>query len=179
MDNPFPSRKEILENRKKSELPSYQQAIVDDIKTIDVDKIDFSNGDFKPRAKIVEKQKVFFWIRLFLKEENTKVSPNDDIVIEYLPTGEKLEVKFICYAKKGLDKDNKDEIINYNTEDDKKILCLMIDSDRINKNSQDIPFIRTLFKIGLHYEYQILKRDELVFENLNNGEIYEYYDVEF
>ena len=179
MDNIFPSRKEILENKKSQSLPGYQQSIVDEIKTIDVEKIDFSNGDFKPRAKIVEKQKVFFWIRLYLNEENEKVNPNDDIVIEYLPSGEKLEVKFICYAKKGLDKDNKDEIVNYNTEDNKKVLCLMIDSDKINKDSEDIPFIRTLFKIGIHYEYQLLKRDELIFKNLNNGEVYEYYDVEF
>lgn len=178
MDNIFPSRKEILES-KKSSVEGYQKSLIDDIKSIDVEKFDFSNGDFKPRSKVVEKQKVFFWIRLFLNEETTSISPNDTIIIEYLPTGEKLETKFICFSKKGLNKDSENDLVNYNQEDDPKILCLMVDSEKINKDSEDIPFIRTLFRIGIYYEFQLLKRDELVFRNLKNDEVYQYYDVEF
>jgi hypothetical protein len=49
--------------------------------------------------------------------------------------------------------------------DNKKILCLMIDSDKINKDSKDIPFIRSLFKIGIFYEYQLFKLDNLKFKH--------------
>ena len=38
-----------------------------------------------------------------------------------------------------------------NTEDDKKVLCLMIDEKTVNF-SEEIPFIRTLFKTGRHFE---------------------------
>ncbi len=172
----FPSRKEILDSKKNLQ---YRDKIIDQIKSVDVEKIDFSQGNFRPRTQIVEKQKVFFWIRLFLKEENISINPNDTITIEYLPSGEKLDVKFICYNKKGLNKNNREDITNYNSEDDKKVFCLMVDSDRINNDSEDIPFIRTLFKIGKYYDYQLLKRDELIFKNQKNGEIYEYYGVEF
>jgi hypothetical protein len=178
MDNIFPSRKEILENSKKTKLAQYQESIVDSIKQIEVEKIDFSKGDFKPRTKIAEKQKIFIWIRLYLKNE-AKLNPEDIIQIKYIHSGETLDTKFICYAKKGLDKDNQDQIVNYNTEDDKKILCLMVDSDKINHDSNDIPFIRTLFKTSRYYDHQLLKREELLFTNLSNGEVYEYYDVDF
>lgn len=179
MDNPFPSRKEILESRSNIKLPSYQQSIVDEIKSIDVDKVDFTNGDFKPRTKIVEKQRVFIWIRLYLKEENTDIKPNDEVKIRYIHTGEELETTFICYSKRGLDKDSDGNIVNYNTEDDKKVLCLMVDSDRIGPNSDDIPFIRTLFKGGKYYEFQLLKRDELQFINTSNNQLLDYFDFSF
>ena len=145
----FPSRKEILENKSTS----YQKSIINEIKSIDIDKVDFSNSDFKPKSSIIEKQKVFFWIRLYLKEENSSINPNDIIVMKYLRSGEELETKFICYAKTTLNKDSQGEIVNYDTEDDKKVLCLMVDSDKINYDDGSIPFIRTLFKTSRFYEY--------------------------
>lgn len=176
MDDIFPSRKQILDGKKNR---GYQDKIVDDIKSIDVEKVDFSNGDFKPRTKIAEKQKVYFWIRLYLKEEDTVSTPDDTVIIKYIHSGEELETKFICYGKKGLDKDNQDQIVNYTTEDDKKVLCLMVDSDKINYNSDNIPYIRSLFKISRYYEYQLSKRDELIFTNKGKGVTYEYFDVGF
>jgi hypothetical protein len=176
MDDAFPSRKSIVDNKKNYD---YQTKIIGDIKSIDIEKIDFTNGDFKPRTKIAEKQKVFFWIRLYLSEEDNISTPDDAVVIKYVNSGEELETKFICYAKKNLEKDNKDQIVNYTTEEDKRVLCLMIDSDRINKESDDIPFIRTLFKTSRYYEYQLSKRNELVFTNKNKGATYEYFDVAF
>ena len=86
--------------------------------------------------------------------------------------------KFICYGKSGLERDHNDEVINYNPDDDKKVLCLMVDENQVNY-SQEIPFIRTLFKTGRHYEYQLMRRDELVFINKRNGVILDYYDCDF
>ena len=78
-----------------------------------------------------------------------------------------------------MDRDNDNQVTNYSGEDDKKVLCLMVDSDRINKNSQDIPFIRTLFKIGRYYEYQLMKRDDLNFIDSKSGDILDFFDVDF
>ena len=86
--------------------------------------------------------------------------------------------QFITYAKSGLERDHDDELTNYNAEDDKKVLCLMVDEKEINE-SENIPFIRTLFKLGRHYEYQLVKRDELQFVVERNGIILDYFDSDF
>lgn len=154
----------------------YKQ-IYEQIKNIDTDSLsdDVSNA---PIMTIVEEQKIYFWTRIYLKDENPNVEIGDDITIKYEPSGEELKTKFICYGKKGLEKDHDDEVVNYNPEDDKKILCLMIDSKLVNF-SESIPFIRTLFKTGYHYEYQLVKREELLFIVDKNNFILDYYDVDF
>jgi hypothetical protein len=174
MDNIFPSRKEITDRKN-----TYQESIINEIKSIDLNKVDFSNGNFKPRSEIVEKQKVFFWIRLYLSNDDTICKPEDIITIKHTPTNEELDTKFICYSKRGIDKDTDGQIVNYDNEDDRKVLCLMVDSDRINKDSDDIPFIRSLFRISRFYEFNLLKRDELLFINKSNDTSLVYYDVTF
>lgn len=173
-EDPFPTRGDINKNK------SYKEDLIDKIRSIDIENSDFKssvNGGFRPKSTVIEKQKVYFWIRLYLKKENTKVKPDDDIIIKYIPSGEMLNTKFICYAKPGSLKDNDGQVTNYTPEDDKKVLCLMVDSDKINKDSEDIPFIRTLFKIGRHYEYQLLKREDLLFLD-KSGKSLEYFDVD-
>jgi hypothetical protein len=122
-------------------------------------------------------EKVYFWTRIYLKDENPEIKIGDTVWIEYTPSGERLETKFITYGKKGLERNHDGEVVNYNPEEDKKILCLMIEEKTINE-SDDIPFIRTLFKLGRHYEDQIIKRSELIFVK-EHGVILDYYDCEF
>jgi hypothetical protein len=43
--NPFPDRKEIQQN--------YVNSLVEQAKSIDLDKVDYSGVDFKPRNEIV------------------------------------------------------------------------------------------------------------------------------
>lgn len=148
------------------------------IKEIEVEKIKNWSEVEDITSKVVEEQKVYFWIRLFLKEESTKTSVGDDIIIKWIPSGETLETKFICYGKSGLQKDFQDELINYNPEDDMKVLCLMVDEHTVN-NSDEIPFIRTLFKNCRHFEYQLVRRDELVFINKRTDEQLQYFDCDF
>lgn len=173
--NNFPSRKNIIETVNNN----YQNSIIDAIKQYDIDKVDFKNSNYDTVSEISEKQKTYFWIRVYLKEEDNILNPNDDISIKYNISGEELECKFICYNKKGLDKDNNNQVTNYSGEDDKKVLCLMVDSDRINGNSSDIPFIRSLFKIGRYYEYQLMRRDDLNFIDKKSGSLLEYFDADF
>ena len=174
MDNVFPDRKELS---SKLHTSTYYNNIVEQAKNIDIDTIDFSNANFRPRSEIVEKQKTYFWIRVYLKEE-IDLSPDQDVTIEHVFLGEKLTTRFVCFAKKGLDRDAEDQVVNYNAEDDKRILCLMIDSDKINIDCDDIPFIKTLFKVGKWWQPQVMRRDELIFKD-SNGNIIDWYDVNF
>jgi len=151
--------------------------LVEKIKTIDTEVVKDWDSNTDTAMKIVEEQKVYVWIRLFLKEESD-VQIGDTIFMTYTQSGEKLETKFICYGKTDMGKDHDDEIINYNPEDDKKVLCLMVDQEKINKGT-DIPFIRTLFKISIHYQYQLVKRDELIFFNSRTGETLDYFDCDY
>lgn len=169
MSDTFPSREEISKN--------YREEILDSLREIDTTKVNFNDSDFKPRTKIVEEQKVYFWIRLYLKEE-LEIEPNTKVTIKYNESGETLETIFACYNKKGIQKDLDSNLTNYNPDDDKKVLCLLIDSNRINKESEDIPFIRTLFKIGKYYQPQILRHSDLTITNENNDKIV-FYDIDF
>lgn len=155
----------------------YRDEILEQIRSLDTANLS-DELEIETTSTIIEEQKIYFWIRLYLNEENPNVQIGDDIVIDWTPSGEKLTTKFICYGKQGLEKDHNDEVVNYNPEDDKRILCLMIDTKMVNFND-DIPFIRTLFKTGYHYEYQLVKRSELLFICERNGLILDYYDCDF
>jgi hypothetical protein len=155
----------------------YREQLLEQLRSIDVKDLK-NNFDLVATSNVVEEQKIYFWIRLYLNEELNDIIPGDDITISWNPSGEKLVTKFICFGKNGLEKDHSGEVTNYNPEDDKRILCLMVDENYVNL-SDDIPFIRTLFKTGRHYEYQLVKRNELLFRNNRTSEILEYYDCDF
>ena len=151
--------------------------LVEKIKTINTEEVKDWYSNMGSDMKVIEEQKIYIWIRLFLKEESN-VEIGDNIFMTYTPSGEKLETKFICYGKTDMGKDHDDEIINYNPDDDNKVLCLMVDQEKINKGT-DIPFIRTLFKTGIHYEYQLVRRDELLFINSRTNETLNYFDCDY
>jgi hypothetical protein len=151
--------------------------LISKIKEIDTENLT-DIVDKSTSINVLDEQKVYFWSRLFLKEEKLDLEIGDDIIIRYVPSGEELKTKFICYAKKGLDFDQGEQVSSYNAEDDKKIICLMIDEIKVNSDDS-IPFIRTLFKTGRHYEYQLVRRDELVFILEKNNTVFDYFDVNF
>ena len=157
----------------------YLEDLVEQVKTLDTTELsDEISKEEQEIKQVVEEQKVYFWIRLYLKEEDSNLEIGDDISIKWTPTGEELKTKFICFGKTGLQKDYDEEIVNYNSEDDKKVLCLMVDEGQVNYN-EDIPFVRTLFKVGRHFEYQLVKRSELLFVNDRNGMVLDYFDCDF
>ena len=151
--------------------------LVEKIKTIDTEEVKDWSSIRTTSSSVIEEQKVYIWIRLYLKEESD-VESGDNILMTYKTSGEKLSTIFVWYDKRGIMKDHDEEIVNYNGEEDRKVLCLMVNQDHINKNT-DIPFIRTLFKTGIHYEYQLVRRDELLFINSRTGEILDYFDCDF
>lgn len=155
---------------------SIYDSLIEQIKEIDTKDLK-DDVDNNPQMKIIEKQKVYFWIRLFLKEELTDLEIGDDFEICYLSSGEKLLTKFIAFGKKNLNRDLDEEIVNYDPEDDKRILTLMVDSDELQ--SDKIPFIRTLFKASPYFQFQVYKRTDLTFTNKRNNQIVEYIDCDF
>lgn len=179
MEMDFPSRKEILESRRRPSggTRSYLDGVVEQVKSLDIDGVDFEKSDYKPRQKVVEKQRVYRWTRVFLKEEVSDIQVNDPYHIVHLPTGERLECSFVCHAKKGLAKDSDGNIVAYAGEDDMKILCLMIDTDLLGR--EGVSTISSLFPNTPYYQYNLMRRDELVFENQRTGVRVEYYDVQF
>ena len=144
----------------------------------DLDTADLSDEVSDDIITDITPEVVYFWTRLYLKEENPNVEIGDWVNITYTTSGEKLKCQFFAYGKTGLDRNHDDELINFNSEDDKKVLCLMVEEKVVNE-SEDIPFIRTLFKLGRHYEYQLVKRDELQFVVERNGVILDYFDSDF
>jgi hypothetical protein len=157
---------------------SYEQ-IVEAIKKIDTEHLrDTIPEEEGLITKVKEEQKVYFWVRVYLKEELADIQPGDDFEICYVPSGEKMITKFVAFGKKNLNRDLDSVIVNYDPEDDKKCLCIMVNEDEM-KNSSDIPFIRTLFKTSPFFQYQVYRREQLVFSNLRTGVICDYIDCDF
>ena len=159
-----------------NELQSTYESIIDQIRSIDTSKLS-DKIERDTATKIVEKQKVYFWIRLYLKEELGDITPGDDFEICYTPSGEKLTTKFVAFGKKNLNRDLDNVIVNYDPEDEPKTLCLMVDEDDMKADS--IPFIRTLFKMSSFFEFQVYRRNELTFTNKRTDFVCEYIDVDF
>lgn len=152
--------------------------IVEQIKNIDVEKIvEDTNLEIKPTTKIVESQKVYFWIRVYLKEFLTDIKSGDQFELRYLENNENLKLTFVYFGKKGLNQDYND-IVNYSAEDDEKILCLMVDENDLY-NLPNIQFLRSLFKQSKFFEYQVYRRDDLIFTNLRTNQVMDYIDCDF
>jgi hypothetical protein len=162
---------------ESNSMSSIYEHIVEQIMGIETEGLR-DNVNQVPSSEIIEDQKVYFWIRLYTKEEISDLQEGDDINISYRGE-ETLPVKFITFGKKNINKDSVDEIVGYDPEDDRKCLCLMVDEERVKKNSGDIPFIRTLFKTSPYYEFQLYKRNELTFTNTRTEDNYTYIDVDF
>ena len=156
-------------------VSGFYDSLIEQIKSIDTTDLS-DKVSRKPVTKVIEEQKVYFWIRLYLKEEISDITEGDDFEISY--NDERLNIKFICFGKKNSVRDHEGELTNYDSENDNKILCLMVDENEINTNDS-IPFIRTLFKTSRFYEYQLIRRDDLKFKNTRTEEIMDYIDCDF
>ena len=173
LDEKFPDRKELKY--------TYQKSLVETIKSIDLKDYDYSKVndiEFKARTKITQEQKIYFWLRLYLINQ-VDIEPNDVINIVYTPSNEVLETTFICYSKPYSAKVDVDNLTEYNPDDDKKVLCLMIDQSRVNENSDDVPFIRSLFKVSKYHEDKVMKRGELKFVMVKNNTELEFSSIGF
>ena len=165
-------------NREEIEYDPIYDLIVQQVKDIDTKSLS-DDVDQDPKYNQVEKQIVYIWIRLYIKEELSDLKEGDNFSITYLESGEKMITKFICFGKKNSFKDSDDlNQIQMVGEDDTKCLCLMVNEEEI-QSSEDIPFIRTLFKTSKHFQYQVYRREDLEFRNERTGQLVEYIDCDF
>jgi len=180
----FPPRRKLSITKKEpvNPLEVNYDYLVEQARSLNLEDVNFDGVQYDTINTKVEKQRVYFWIRVYLKE-TIKIEPGDDVSIKYSQSGEVLSTKFICYSKKGANTldyvDGEPVVTSYNLEDDEKCLCLMVDEEKINNDSEDIPFLRKLFRIGRHYDYVLLRREDLLLTNDSNDEKLDYYDIEF
>jgi len=165
----FPDRKE-LKNKKIQDLKK-KGLLMDENPNKYIEEDGF---DRSVEMEVTEDSKSYSWTRLYLSDE-ADLEKGDIVTLTYQPTGEQMELIFATYNKSSLTKDQED-VVDYNPEEDKKVLCLMVDIDEVNNNIE-IPFLRTLFKSSKWYDHQLLKRNELKFEV--KGEELDYYSVDF
>lgn len=146
---------------------------------IDIDEKElFNDVDNGVSVKETEKTMTYFWIRIYLKEEATDVLPGDPYRMSYKEE-ENLDITFSTYGRKNerSSSDDDGQVAEYVTEEDKKCLIFLVDEEKIRHNSEDIPFVRTLFRSSPWFEYQVYRRNELSFTNLRTGITHEYVDA--
>lgn len=170
----FKSREELRNNKDES----YQGSLLEQLQSA-IKDTDPSEWKDEPNTIInqVEKQGEYFWIRIHLKNEEDTLKVGDNITMYYKPANEKLEMSFGAYEKVGLNKDHNDEVVNYVDDDDKKILCCMIDLYMINKDSDHISTIRTFFRNSRYYEENLLRKDDIVISS--GDKVLEYTYISF
>jgi hypothetical protein len=165
-------------NKEDIDIDPIHELLVQQVKQIDTTDLS-DDVQQTPESKEVEKQRIYIWIRLYIKEALQDLKEGDNFSIKWTHTGETLVTKFICYGKKGSHKDaEQKEQIQMSSEDDPTCLCLMVDEEEI-QSSEEIPFIRTLFKSSKHFQYQVYLREDLQFINARTGQNVEYYDCDF
>lgn len=151
----FKSREELKSKQ------SYKDSILEDLKNLESSVgIDSDKRDTK--VVIKNKQREFFWIRVYLKKEDEAFEPGDEIILNLKPKNETLKVVFGSYEKKGLYRDFDKEVVSYQTEEDKKVLCCMVDYEKINKDSEDIPNLRTFFKSSKYYQENLFLKEDFI-----------------
>lgn len=169
----FPERKSI----KNKEI-NYIDNIREKINELDLDKIDFSKeSTFRPRTKIIEKQKELVWIRIFTENE-FPITQGDTIVIKDLLYDETMEVKFMFWGKKIPPKPDTDQIVEWTPQDDKNCLVLGVDIQRVNYKSLDIPYLRTLFSLSIWYRPTIIKKSDLIFQHKKTKKNIDYISID-
>jgi hypothetical protein len=180
MHDDFPS---LAELKKQAKKPIQEQGLdfeflINKVKELDLDKIDFENSNYETTVEDIEKARVYFWIRVYLPEE-ISIEPGDEINFKYVVSGEELTTQFVCYNKKDLKVSKDYNIVGYNSEDDPKVLCIRVDEDKIQNHSDDIPFIRKLFKISRYYEFELFRNTDLILTNVRTGENIKYGAIDF
>ena len=150
-------------------------------KGYDYDRI-VSNEDgqeFGVAFKTIEESKVYTWTRLYIRDE-VDIKSGEHIRIKHTPTKEYIDLEFSSFEKKGFNRNENGEIIiNYESEEDKKILCLLVDMSFINKSDNNIPFLRSIFRGSDYYEEHVIRMMDFKFTHLEKETELDCYSVKF
>lgn len=160
----FKSRKEL----KKERGVGYTN-ITEALKDFDTSNMEeIESRDTKVNYK---KGKEYTWLRI-ITEDVIEMDSEDMVTLEYVPTGEKIEIPFRFYDKKGVTDNQDEDVIDYTSEEDKTSLCFLVDIDMLDNNSDDIPNIRRNFKASKYFEEDFfLKSDFTITINKTEEQI--------
>lgn len=150
---------------------------IEELKTLDVEKISFSNDprDYQAKSEIKQASKSYIYIRVALYDE-IDLAVGEEFTITYLGN-QTLDAVFVCYNKVGQTKDA-DGTVNYNPDDDKKTLVLMVDQDKLNKDSDNIPDLRCFFRASRYHREIVYRKSDLVFlDSQGNSLNYYWLDI--
>lgn len=173
------TRKELLAEHNSSKFTnSLYDSIVESVKSIDINTIIDGNDNESVAINQVQKSTSYLWLRLYLNEDDTTTQASDTITMHYLDYDEKLALHFVCYAKTNTTQDTNEAVVNYNPEDDKKVLCMMVEEDAITKDNK-LEYIKTMFKTLPWFQKQYFRPVELTFTNERTGQVYDYYSADF
>lgn len=166
----FPKREELINKLKKQ----YDVANSSDNSSLLKDE---DNFDRDVQTNVTEESKVFSWIRVYLNEEYENIKKGDVVKLRYNLTGEICDLIFGSYNMVGSNKDTDGDVLtDYNSEEDKKVLCLMVDIKSI-ENDKTLPLIRTLFRQSKWYAFNLLKLNDISI--LHNEKELPYYSIDF
>ena len=100
----FPKRSELKNSIQNNNNTDYQVGLVDKLNEF-LTSSDPTKWVDEPDVKInqVLEQKEFFWVRLYLNEEDSKLETGDIITMTHTPTNEKIEMIFGAYEKRGFE----------------------------------------------------------------------------
>lgn len=140
----FKSRKEIMKKR----VVGYEN-IADKLKDFDTTKME--NNESRDTVVKYKKGKEYTWLRV-ITENEVQMDSEDIVTLQYTPTGEKIEIPFRFYDKKGVTDNHDEDVTYYTAKEDKTSLCFLVDIDMLDNNSDDIPNIRRNFKASKYFE---------------------------
>jgi hypothetical protein len=173
----------ILNLEVKIESPSYNQLLLEEKQLMgssDSERMFLESFKNNIERAVLEESKEYYWLRLYLREE-CEIENGEVLRLRYAPTEESIDLIFIAYEKKGQTDQFFSDIIEYVKEDDKKILCLMLDIKEVNTRT-DIGTLQKLLRCSRVHEDTMLRRQDLLFERKtenNDWAPLDYYDADF
>lgn len=169
--------KELEEKMKNASSPISSKSHYDMIKD-QIDSMDFTNTQFSdnPNMKVDEVQKgtEHIWTRIYLREE-VEIDPKDIIEVKYLPNNTSMQMSFICFGKPITSKNSAEGIANYNPEDDRKVLCVMVESSVLKANKTPNNF----FRANPFTSDVLIRIADMEIYNVTKGVKLDYYDIDF
>lgn len=174
----FKPRKEIQREKKIKGIVGTDE-ILNKLKNVNLNDISFGEDeeDYDILNQIVDKQLVFTWSRLLINEEIEDLQIGDEIIMSYKYSDLTLELKFGAFAKVTEVSSTEEGVTEYITEDDKRVLCLMVNEEYLKDAKYST--ISRLFKRSKFFEYLTIQKGDLVFKNKRTNEPIDFYSFSY
>lgn len=162
--------------REELNINPIYRAVIEQVKAIeDPSKLDYSNEYVG--ATIIERQKTFSWVRLYLNNECEDLKSGDVITIHHKYHNETIESFFSFYDKVNNTNKEEDNIKSYIGEDDKKVLCLMVEVEELERSNKT--YMKTIIRGSKFFSPDIIRNSDIEITNTRTGQVFDFYMVSF